>query len=205
MIRKCAMPIAILLAAMGLILTGCSGDNSTVSPTGPTLDDIGDFFPLGVGYTWTYNTYNALNELETTWEKEILESHTFESGQTVYFAETPPGNEYMGWAADAEGLYYYQAQDLDESNIYLILPNPPCTGNTVTVGDELSFSILSLDTEVTCSSGTFSCVKIKVEYIDDDMVELYYLAKDIGIVRREEWHSFEFHRYDELTAYSLND
>jgi hypothetical protein len=200
------LAFAILFGALGLLLTGCSEDgNSTGMSTGPTIDDIREYFPLGMDYTWTYNSYFAGGGFDSTITRTIIGSHLFNSGITVYFEEMPPDDDYMGWASADDGIYVYVASELDEQYLYLIMSNPPGTDATLTIDNEISFTILSLDTEVTCPAGTFSCIKLEVAEIDGGLVQLYYLAKDIGLVRWEDWYNWEFLKHYELSEYDLNN
>jgi hypothetical protein len=194
---------AILCGTLGLFLMGCSQDDSSSGiPTGPSVDDIRDYFPLELGYTWTYDSYFTGGGFDTTITREIVGSHLFDSGIIVYFEAMPPENDYLGWACDEDGLYYYGEEELDEQYLYLVVPNPPDLDTTISIEDAATFKILSLDNEVTCPAGCFSCIKIKVEYPGTGVVQLYYLAREIGIVRWEEWSNWEFLKHYELCDYS---
>jgi hypothetical protein len=134
---------------------------------------------------------------------EIIGAQAFISGLTVYFIEMPPLDDYVGWAANEDGLWYYSGPDLDEQYFDLIVANPATLGSTISLESGISFSITSLNAAVTTYLGNRSCVQVTVEEAGSTAVEIFYLAEGIGLVRYEYWEDALLQGYDELTAHDF--
>ncbi len=197
------IPTMMILAALSITIVGCSGGDSGGPVGSQTVGDIGPYFPLGAGYLWSYMAYSPSGTPQGTYDVEIIGMQAFVSGAMVYFIEMPPLSDYVGWAADEDGLWYYSGPDLDEQYLDLIVANPATLGSTISLESGVSFTITSLNTAVTTYLGTRSCVQVTVEEIGSTAVEIFYLAEGIGIVRYETWEDALLQGYDELTAHDL--
>jgi len=187
----------IMAVSFCLILYGCTSTGGS-GPDSPP--DIGDYFPLGVGYWWTYIEYDADGNQTGTHTTEFISSHTFPSGTVLYLYIDEPGN-YEGHALKEDGLYHYSDDNLDESNLVKAIGNPVEEGDEILTEDGNLFTIVELDVGVTVPAGYFRCIEVKRENEAENEVDYYYLGLNAGLVKTESWEDGVYSGHSDLFSY----
>jgi len=189
--------LVIMVVSFYMHFQGCTSTGGS-GPDSPP--DIGDYFPLGVGYWWTYIEYDADGNQTGTHTTEFISSHTFPSGTVLYLYIDEPGN-YEGHALKEDGLYHYSDDNLDESNLVKAIGNPVEEGDEILTEDGNLFTIVELDVGVTVPAGYFRCIEVKRENEAENEVDYYYLGLNAGLVKTESWEDGVYTGHSDLSSY----
>jgi hypothetical protein len=158
---------------------------------------VRDFFPLAVGYSWTYR--NDMGDAEYT--VKVISEEKQAGGKIVYLLDKEVGVTIHSWYSKSAGLVLlhreaYQGQeglDVTHEPASIILKNPLAAGTkwawqgrSITGGD-VSASYQVAGTEIVqVAAGRFRAVKINGK-ISDGASPLktitYWYAEGVGLVK----------------------
>jgi hypothetical protein len=174
-----------ILSLVTLLLASCSEQSN---PTGSGTSSSNQIMPLAVGNSWTtrvtfYDTTGAVANLDSSTIKIVR--------------DTTIQNEK--WFADSSGILYTNRSDglwmKWASSTVLVAKYPASLGDTFTTGvfNDMTATVLSMDTSITVPKGTFRCYRYRAikgafdtnysNYSEDNS----YFSLGIGLIKWEDY------------------
>jgi hypothetical protein len=174
--------LLVFIAAVAVMLGGCSSTSSPEDgPHGPTVD-IEDYLPLLDGFSWTYVGDSEYGPYETT---AVCNGPNQVAGHTVYTIENDVA-EYFFLASDGwffiDYPYYNTPVRVMPSEVAV---GSSCAGQGNFAG--LTWTCLSIDESVSVEAGDFEdCLKLKEVGVYGGHVTTekhFWLAPGVGLVK----------------------
>ena len=175
---------------------------------GNTYKNSNVILPLKTGNTWIYN---FLTNFGPQYTETISISETkVISGINIYRQDSSTG-VYNYYRNHKDGLYFYGEGDTvtkSESIIpssCLYIKYPCSIGNSWTVYDGGTFTVLSTSKAIKVEAGTFNC--IRYYYMLENEIEITehyeYWAPNIGMVQQDIYHNGKSTVSIQLASFSL--
>ncbi len=197
----------LIILSLIFLIFACSNEDNPIITIATGSDGL---IPLKVGNSWTYQAtiYDLDSNItfQGTYLQEVFASVVSENLTWYYIDREPEAKQYPRYTNKEDGYY----EKFSENGIGELKFRYPCSkGDSYFFSDHYT-NVSSVDTNVTTTLGTFTCILYRREYLDlfsnppQSSVTEWYVLPEIGIIRTYYFiPSYGTYNY-ELSNYILN-